>query len=94
MPRVCGERHGGPSTLTDGGVTTGEQQEPTPAGHGRPPGEGERSAQVGLVPQYEVAAGLVLRTLTEETLEWIAILDPEVGRHDDFQLATPGRIDA
>jgi len=32
--------------------------------------------------------------LTEESLEWLAVLDPEAGRLDDFQLATPGQLDA
>jgi hypothetical protein len=62
--------------------------------YGRPPAEGERSAVLGFVPQYEVAAALALRALTDETLEWIALLDPTAGRLDDFQLATPGQLDA
>jgi hypothetical protein len=37
---------------------------------------------------------LLLRSLTEESLEWLAVLDPEAGRLDDFQLAAPGRLDA
>src|SRR6266508_5928058 len=71
----------------------GEQQEMN-ASRGRPPASGERAALAGYVPQYEVAAGLLLRSLTEESLEWLAVLDPEAGRLDDFQIATPGRLDA
>src|SRR6266508_1371535 len=71
----------------------GEQQEMN-ASRGRPPASGERAALAGYVPQYEVAAGLLLRSLTEESLEWLAVLDPEAGRMDDFQLATPGQLDA
>src|SRR6266498_296555 len=71
----------------------GEQQEMN-ASRGRPPASGERAALAGYVPQYEVAAGLLLRSLTEESLEWLAVLDPEAGRLDDFQLATPGYLDA
>ena len=59
-----------------------------------PPAHGERAALAGYVPQYEVAAGLLLRALTEESLEWLALMDPEAGRLDDFQLATPGQLDA
>lgn len=60
----------------------------------RPPALGERAALAGYVPQYEVSAGLLLRALTTESLEWLALLDPEAGRLDDFQLAVPGRLDA
>src|SRR6266540_7555706 len=66
--------------------------EELPSAH--PPALGERSALTGYVAQYEVAAGLLLRSLSEETLEWIALVDPEAGRLDDFQLATPGQLDA
>jgi hypothetical protein len=69
----------------------GEQHEIT-ASRERPPASGERAALAGYVPQYEVAAGLLLRSLTEESLEWLAVLDPEAGRLDDFQLAAPGRL--
>jgi hypothetical protein len=62
--------------------------------YGRPPAEGERNALIGYLPQYEVAAGLLLRALTEETLECLALLNREAGRLDDFNLATPGRLDA
>jgi hypothetical protein len=60
----------------------------------RPPALGERAALAGYVPQYEVAAALLLRALTEERMEWLALLDPQAGRLDDFQLGTPGRLDA
>jgi hypothetical protein len=61
----------------------------------RPPAEGERSAMLGLVAQYEVAAGLALEALNGEiALQWLAILDPRAGRLDDFQLATADRLDA
>jgi transcriptional regulator with XRE-family HTH domain len=58
------------------------------------PALGERAALAGYVPQYEVAAALLLRALTEENLEWLALLDPTAGRLDDFQVATPGVLDA
>jgi hypothetical protein len=65
-----------------------------PRTHSRAPALGERSALTGYVPQYEIAAGVLLRTLTNEELEWLALVDPEAGRLDDFQIATPGRLDA
>ncbi|MEX0985264.1 MAG: hypothetical protein WD096_09490 [Actinomycetota bacterium] len=60
----------------------------------RPPALGERAALTGYVAQYLIAASLLLRSLTEETLDWVAVVDPEAGRLDDFQLATPGQLDA
>ncbi|GIJ19381.1 hypothetical protein [Micromonospora lutea] len=60
----------------------------------RPAALGERSALAGYVPQYEIAAGLVVKALSDETLEWLAILDPTAGRLDDFQLASLRRLDA
>jgi hypothetical protein len=61
----------------------------------RPPAEGERAALVGYGAQYEVAAGLLLRALTDEvSLDWLAVMDPTAGRLDDFQLATEGQLDA
>jgi hypothetical protein len=75
------------------GAMDGGRQEIN-ASRGHPPASGERAALARYVLQYEVAAGLLLRSLTEERLEWLAVLDPEAGRLDDFQLATPGSLDA
>ncbi len=58
------------------------------------PSSGERNAVTGYFPQYEVAAGLLLHALTNETLECLVLLDPTAGQLDDFQLATPRRLDA
>jgi hypothetical protein len=55
---------------------------------------GERAALVGYGSQYEVAAGLVLETLTAESFEFLTLQDPKAGQLDDFHLATPGRLDA
>lgn len=60
----------------------------------RAPSQGERSAMIGYGLQYQVASELLLRTLTDETLEWFALQDPAAGRLDDFMLATSGRVDA
>jgi hypothetical protein len=45
-----------------------------------------------LHPQYKVAARLLLQALTEENLDWLALMDPKAARLDDFQLATAGRL--
>ena len=58
------------------------------------PADGERRAMVGYVPQYTVAAELIYDSLLHGTLEWVKIADPEAGRVDDIQIASPGRIDA
>lgn len=59
------------------------------------PASGERAAALGFFAQYEVAAGLLLRALTQEApLTWLALMDDEAGRLDDFQMATSDRLDA
>lgn len=58
------------------------------------PGDGERRAQVGYVGQYRVQACLLIRALREGNLEWIKVADPEAKKLDDFQLGSPGRVDA
>ena len=60
----------------------------------RPSGDGERAAISGYRPQYEIAASIVLYHLRNGTLEWIKLADPNAGSIDDFQIATPGRLDA
>ncbi|NWB09064.1 hypothetical protein HX862_14220 [Pseudomonas sp. D5002] len=58
------------------------------------PASGERAAGVGYVAQYRIAADLIYDALLAGKLEWIALADPDAGRVDDIQFATPGRIDA
>ena len=58
------------------------------------PANGERSAMIGYVPQYKVAADLIYSALLDGTFEWVKIADPEAGRVDDIQIATSGRLDA
>ena len=58
------------------------------------PADGERRAMAGYVPQYTLAAALVLKALAQRRLEWIRVADPEAGRVDDFQLGTHNRVDA
>lgn len=61
---------------------------------GRKPGEGERAAIGGYYPQYRISAHLILTALRHDTLEWIRLADPEGEHVDDFQIATPNRLDA
>ncbi len=58
------------------------------------PAQGERAAMGGYYAQYLLAAELILRRLDEGRLEWVRLADPEAGRLDDFQIATPNRLDA
>lgn len=57
------------------------------------PADGERRAMVGYLPQYEVAASVILRLLRLGTFEFVRIADPEAGRVDDVVVASTGRID-
>lgn len=59
-----------------------------------PPAAGERRAIGGYQPQYRITAGLILRRLRDRSLEWVRLADPDAGRMDDAQIATPGRLDA
>jgi hypothetical protein len=56
------------------------------------PGDGERRAMAGYVPQYDVAGVLILEALLNG-LEWIRVADPRAGRVDDVQYGTAGRVD-
>jgi hypothetical protein len=58
------------------------------------PGDGERAAVSGFSAQYRVAAALIYRSVWKGRLEFIRLADPEAGRVDDIQIATPGRLDA
>lgn len=61
--------------------------------NGYRPGDGERAAMLGYVPQYEIAAYIIYDALLNGTLEWIRVADPEAGTVDDIQIATTGRLD-
>ena len=58
------------------------------------PGEGERRAIGGYHAQYRASASLILRSLRDNRLEWVRVADPDVGRVDDLQIGSPGRVDA
>lgn len=57
-------------------------------------GDGERTAMLGYVPQYKIAANLIYETLFEGTLEWFRVADPEAESLDDILIATTGKLDA
>ena len=50
------------------------------------PGEGERRAQRGLVPQYKVAAERIYARLADGRLHSVGLADPAAGTLDDIQL--------
>lgn len=58
------------------------------------PAEGERSAAVGYLGQYEFAAARTLDALRENTLVSVRVADVKAGQIDDFQLRSAERVDA
>lgn len=58
------------------------------------PADGERAAVVGFSAQYRIAAALIYQAVWKGRLEFIRLADPEAGRVDDIQIATPGQLDA
>ena len=58
------------------------------------PADGERRAARGLTAQYRVAAQLIYDAMCRGNVEWIRVADPEAGRVDDIQIASPGFLDA
>ena len=59
-----------------------------------PSGEGERRAQRGYVPQYDLAARLILQALASGRLKWIGVADRNAGAFDDIVLGLGDRISA
>ncbi len=59
-----------------------------------PPGEGERRAQRGYVPQYDLAAYLVFLAIAAGTLRWIGVADRGAGSFDDIVLGLADRTQA
>ncbi|MEQ0541105.1 MULTISPECIES: hypothetical protein [Klebsiella] len=57
-------------------------------------GDGERTAMLGYVPQYEIAAGLIYEALLDGSLEWFRVADPNAVSLDDIFIATTGKLDA
>lgn len=57
-------------------------------------GDGERTAMLGYVPQYEIAANLIYEALLDGSLEWFRVADPDAGSLDDILIATTSKLDA
>ncbi|MFA0834927.1 MAG: ATP-binding protein [Methanobacterium formicicum] len=58
------------------------------------PGDGERRAIGGYLPQYVVSSSIILNKLRNKDLQWIKVADPEAGRVDDLQISNQSRLDA
>jgi len=56
------------------------------------PGEGERRAQRGYVPQYQLAARVIYRALASGSLKWIGVADRGAGSFDDIVLGLHEKI--
>lgn len=56
------------------------------------PGEGERQAQRGYVPQYSIAARVIYEALAAGRLQWIGVADRGAGSFDDLVLGLGDRI--
>lgn len=59
-----------------------------------PPGEGERRAQRGYVPQYNLGATLIYEALAAGRLRWVGVADRGAGPFDDIVLGLTDRIEA
>ena len=59
-----------------------------------PPGEGERRAMRGYVPQYDLGARLIYEALASGQLRWIGLADRTAGAFDDIVLGLSDRIAA
>jgi len=72
--------------------------EPDAAPRRNAPGDGERRALRGYLPQYKISAAHILAACEQGTLVAVAVADPEAGRVDDLQVLTDGpagpRVDA
>lgn len=58
------------------------------------PGERERRAQRGYVPQYDLAARVIYEALAAGRLQWIGLADRGAGAFDDVVLGLYDRIAA
>lgn len=56
------------------------------------PGDGERRAQSGYVPQYQTAAVLIYEGIASGDLQWIGVADRSAGTFDDVVLGYRGRV--
>src|SRR5882672_7576016 len=56
------------------------------------PGEGERRAMRGYVPQYDLAARLIYKELAAGRLRWVGLADRTAGAFDDVVLGLHDRV--
>ncbi len=56
------------------------------------PGEGERRAVRGYVPQYELSARLIFESMASGTLRWVGLADRSAGDFDDLVLGLQDRV--
>lgn len=56
------------------------------------PGEGERRAQRGYVPQYDASAAAIYASLERDDLIWVGLADRQAGVADDLVLGLYDRI--
>jgi hypothetical protein len=57
-----------------------------------PSGEGERRAQRGYVPQYDLGARVIYEAMAAGRLQWIGLADRNAGTFDDLVLGLRDRI--
>jgi hypothetical protein len=57
-----------------------------------PPGEGERRAQRGYVPQYDLGARIIYEAIAAGRLQWVGVADRGAGTFDDIVLGLRDRI--
>ena len=71
-----------------------EGDESDRAGRTTAPGEGERRAQRGYVPQYDLGARVIYEAMAAGHLQWIGLADRKAGVFDDVVLGLRDRIAA
>jgi hypothetical protein len=71
-----------------------EKKQSTRSSAATPSAAGERRALIGLLPQYKVAAALVLAAMRRRELEFIELTNDGNAAVDDLVIATASRIDA
>jgi hypothetical protein len=75
-------------SAADGRSANAEDDSATPSG------EGERRAQRGYVPQYDLGARLIYEAMAAGRLRWVGVADRDAGAFDDIVLGLGDRIAA
>lgn len=68
------------------------QQAPALSTASTPAGEGERRAQRGYVPQYDLGARIIYEALAAGRLRWIGVADRSAGTFDDIVLGLHDQV--